>query len=207
MAIMAKAPPQDSDRRSAILDAALAAFTERGYGSTTMSQVRRASGASTGSLYHHFPDRAHLAATIWVDGLARFQSGFVDSLETADAAESGVRAGVAFHVQWVTDHRALAQFLLTDHDPDVVDAAAHRRAALNDQFFPSVLRWHRRHVDAGAMRPMPFDLLHALWMAPSQELTRTWLAGRASCDPHAFSDELATAAWNALRTELPRVHR
>ena len=57
------------NRRTDILDAALEAFTVHGYSATSMSDLRRTTGASTGSLYHHFPSKEHLAAALYLEAL------------------------------------------------------------------------------------------------------------------------------------------
>ena len=56
-----------------LLDAALTLFDTRGYAATTMSAIQQATGASTGSLYHHFPSKAHLAAALQEHALADYQ--------------------------------------------------------------------------------------------------------------------------------------
>lgn len=185
--------------RDALLEAALHAFAERGYGSTTMADVRRAAGASTGSLYHHFPTREHLAAALWLDGLERFQDGFAATLHAADGAQAGVRAGVRFHLGWVREHPDRARLLLGDQDPAVRAAAAERLAARNAAFFGAVRAWHAGHVAAGALRELPFDLLYALWIGPAQEVARAWLAGGTRTALDRFAGELADSAWAALR--------
>lgn len=43
-----------------ILDAALTAFQHRGYSDTTMADIVAGSGASTGSVYHHFGGKEEL---------------------------------------------------------------------------------------------------------------------------------------------------
>lgn len=43
--------------RRAVLDAALEAFSTRGYGSTSVRDIAEAAGVSTGNVYHHFPDK------------------------------------------------------------------------------------------------------------------------------------------------------
>jgi AcrR family transcriptional regulator len=40
-----------------ILDAALALFSHRGYGATSMREIAERAGVSTGNVYHHFTDK------------------------------------------------------------------------------------------------------------------------------------------------------
>jgi AcrR family transcriptional regulator len=197
-------PAQVPGTREAILAAAARAFAEKGYGSTTMTDVRRAAGASTGSLYHHFPSREHLAATVWLDGLAGFQRGFLRTLERAKDAEGGIKGGVRFHIRWVRENPDVARLLLADQDPAVRRVAAERLQARNAEFFGAVRGWLDRHVEAGTVRPLPFDLLHTLWLGPAQELARLWLAGTLRTGADRAARELGESAWLALRAQRPR---
>src|SRR5688572_28735350 len=43
--------------RRAVLDAALKLFADHGYRATTMRDIAEEAGASTGNVYHHFPDK------------------------------------------------------------------------------------------------------------------------------------------------------
>ena len=43
--------------RKGILDAALALFSHRGYGGTSVSDIADSAGVSKGNVYHHFPDK------------------------------------------------------------------------------------------------------------------------------------------------------
>lgn len=187
-----------TDTRSAILDAALAAFDGAGYGEVTMSEIRRAAGASTGSLYHHFPSRSHIIAAIWLDSLRSFQSGFADEIARARTAQTGVRRTVTFHAQWLSDHPDRARCLLTHHDPSVVAVAADETRRLNRTFYDQVLTWYDRHAQAGRVRPLPLEALAAIWIGPTQELGRSWLNGQATSPPIQFADVLARATWQAL---------
>ena len=60
---------QTPDRRRQILDAALACFLERGYLGTTIADIRRRSGATTGSIYHFFDGKGALAQALLTDAI------------------------------------------------------------------------------------------------------------------------------------------
>ncbi len=50
--------------RSAIESAALALFSHQGYRATSMRDIAEAAGVSTGSVYHHYPDKETLFRTL-----------------------------------------------------------------------------------------------------------------------------------------------
>ncbi len=190
-----EAPPPS--RREEILTAALACFAARGVVATSLEDIRRASGASVGSLYHAFPGgKEAIASALYVEGLAGYQERFVAELRRHPDAATAVKAIVELHLRWCARNPDLARFLLTARDAADEDALReHGRP-----FFADVMAWWRTHVRYGALRDLPLDVIQALWLGPAQELTRHWLAGRARRPSPADRRTLADAAWASLRS-------
>jgi len=69
---------------------------------------------------------------------------------------------------------------------------------LNDAFFSFVEAWLRRHVDSGEIRSASMDVVYALWLGPSQELARLWLARGMQGTLRSETSLLADAAWRSL---------
>jgi AcrR family transcriptional regulator len=178
--------------RERILDAALELFVERGVFATSIEDVCARSGASVGSLYHHFGGKEGLARTLYAEGLAAYQAAFLDELRRHDGAEQGVRAVVARHVRWCTEHPQLMRYLL---------GGGEAPANANREFFAAVMAWWRPHVRYGALRNLPLDLAYAVWLGPVQEYCRLWLAQRTTVPPRRAAPVLADAAWQALKGE------
>jgi AcrR family transcriptional regulator len=186
--------------RDAVLAAALACFTERGFTATTVADIRERSGASVGSIYHHFGGKEQIAATLYVEGLDDYQRGLLATLRRHPGAEEGVRAFVRHHLRWVAANPQLARFLSDRRETELVEVTAGRVRELNRASFAEIGDWYRRHVDAGLLRGVPFDLLHAIVLGPAQELSRHWLAGDTSLSLTTAERALADAAWRALST-------
>jgi AcrR family transcriptional regulator len=185
-------------RRAAILDAALDAFTAHGVAGASIEDIRARSGASVGSIYHHFGDKDGIAGALYLDGLRDYQRGFLTSLAQASTTKEGIEGGVHHHVAWIDEHRDLARFLLLGRDARVVGAAEPPLRALNGQFFAAVRKWMRPRVLAGELRELEPELMTALWIGPSQDLARHWLAGRIRVSLTDAAPVLADAAWRSL---------
>ena len=184
-------------RREAILAAALRCFVRRGYSATTIEDIRRESGASVGSLYHHFGGKDGIAAALYVESLASYQAAFVAVLEGHDHARAGVESLVRHHLRWVGEHPDRARFLLAVRETEVLAAAAPELRRRNRAFFAAVREWFARHPE---LPDLPPDLLEPLLLGPAQEFARHWLAGRATTTPKVAEDVLAAGAWHALTT-------
>jgi AcrR family transcriptional regulator len=182
-----------SDARDRLLQVARRRFAVDGALAPTLDEVRREAEVSVGALYHHFPDKASLAAAVYAQLMAEYQAGFVDMLREQVTAEGGIRGGVAYHLRWVTEHRGEARLMLGDR----LDSAALHDA--NRDFFAAVRDWWRPHHTYGVLRPMRIGVTAALWLGPAQEYSRYWVAGGETKMPRDVLQTFATAAWAVLR--------
>jgi AcrR family transcriptional regulator len=193
------APPPDRDAtRHAILNAALTEFTRKGVAAASIKRIQVRSGASVGSIYHHFGDKNGIAGALYIDGLMSYQAGFLETLRRAKATRDGIEAVVRHHARWIMENRDLARFLLTGRDAGLVLATERPLRAINRKFFGAVNAWTQPRVEAGELAELDVELLTSLWIGPSQELARHWLAGRSRLSPADAAPVLAGAAWKSL---------
>jgi AcrR family transcriptional regulator len=189
------ATPRGPGARDRLLAAALRRFGQDGAVVVNLEEIRQEAGVSVGALYHHFADKAALLHALYVEVAARFQAGFVEVLQASPSAEDGIRRGVRYYLRWAQHHH---------HETAILLGARAESAALdqlNRGFFSEVMAWWRTHAHYGAVRPLPLELIHALWLGPAQEYTRHWYAGHAKRSPGAVGAALEQAAWNALKED------
>jgi hypothetical protein len=96
------------------------------------------------------------------------------------------------HLHWVVEHPDEARYLLAGGE--IRPAAREQLREPNAAFFAAVSDWLSGHAVTAA----PFEVIAALWLGPSQELTRRWLEGDGGRPPTVHADLLADAAWSAL---------
>jgi AcrR family transcriptional regulator len=186
-------------RREEILSAALDVFTRMGYHRATIEEIREASGASTGSIYHHFGGKEQLAAALYVEGLADYQESFRRALGGSRSAEDTITEIVRNHLRWVARNPFLAAFLLSSREAEVVEASNEALTAMNRALIAETRAWIDREVKRGTLRAMPTGLFYAVLIGPSQEFARQWLKTR---DRRALAEagrELPEAAWRAVK--------
>jgi AcrR family transcriptional regulator len=184
--------------REAVLDAALRLFTEHGVATTSIAQIRELSGTPTGSIYHHFGSKEGIAGELYVRCLIHFQTHLLLTVERAGSARELIETGVRQHLAWVEGNRERANFLTSSRDALSLEYVARIRE-INRPFFDELEELLAPWIDSREIRNLPLDLLEAIWLGPSQELTRHWLAGRVKTLDGAV-DVLAEAAWRGLTT-------
>lgn len=180
-------------RREAILEAALDSFDATG--STAIEEIRRRSGASVGSIYHHFGGVDGIAVALYVEILRGYQAGVVRALRGAPGPEDGVKALVRHHLRWVERNPERARFLLQGGAPRL--AADDELRTLNRSLSATIGDWVENQAEIRTLRR---EVFYAAVIGPAQELSRAWLADRIP-SLRELEDELAETAWRAIRAD------
>ena len=68
-----------TDKRTQILQAALALFAEYGFRGTSTAEISKRAGVATGTLFHHFKSKEDLIEELYMDA----KSGLAEYLQTA----------------------------------------------------------------------------------------------------------------------------
>lgn len=188
-------------RRRQILDAALGCFVRRGFEATTIEQIRDASGASHGSIYHHFGNKEGIALALFVEGMHAYQDAVRASFSKASTAEAGVRALIAAHLEWVEVHESRSRFLTRMSAAEFSEETMERIAAVNQEFFRAVHGWLVPFIERGEVVRLPAALYVPLLLGPAAHYARHWLAHRLTLDRAEVVTVLARAAWESLRRQ------
>ncbi len=186
-------------RRQEILSAALDCFTESGVEATTIEDIRARSGASVGSIYHHFGSKEKLAGALYLKALRDYQKGFLRELGRHGEAESDIRAIVQYHLTWVGQNAKRARYLLGLREADFMVEAEDALTDMNAHYTEAVVAWREPYVDAGVIVDLPADLYRPLLVGPLHEFSRQWLAGRGTATMKEAQSVLAEAVWQALK--------
>jgi AcrR family transcriptional regulator len=198
----ARSPRADATRRrrAAILDAALHCFSTHGYDQTSLADIRERAGASTGSIYHHFRSKEHIAASLYLEGLRQTQDAGLDALLRTRTARTGIAAQVGSYIDWVVEHPSLARFLFAmRHAPFLDDAEEAAISDLNRDVQARVASWIAGRVAAGELPAIDPVLRQALVFGPCRHWAGAWLRGSTDVTPDQAKRTIATAAYAAMR--------
>ena len=91
-----------------VMQAAIHLFTTQGYFNTSVPDIVRESGVSTGSIYHHFGDKEGIAKTLFEMLVARMENAFNTIERQHDTAQARCRAVIEL------------LFRLTEEEPEVM---------------------------------------------------------------------------------------
>lgn len=186
------------ERRQQIMQAALECFLDRGIAATTIDAIRDRSGASVGSICHHFGTKEELAGALFVEGLRRLNAGMASEVTRHRSARAGIEAGVRYHVRWFAENPDWGRFLLHMRESELLEKTVESTREVRRTEILRLVDWLHPFVEQGEVNELPVSLLVALWGGPAQEYCRQWLSGIATTPPERAIPILARAAWRAL---------
>jgi AcrR family transcriptional regulator len=185
-------------RRTEILDAALACYAKLGWSATTIADVRTESGASTGSIYHHFGSKEGIGAALYAELLRRYREPLLERLERTRSARGFVRSLVLHHLDWAAEHPDWARFLNDMRGDEAVSAHEAELRESNRRFFGLLAARVDEYIVAGEIVKMPKAIYASVIIGPAQDVIRHWLRGRIDIDLAEVRTPLANAAWRAV---------
>lgn len=190
-------------RRRRILQAALEVFTECGVADATIVAICERSGASIGSVYHHFGNKDGIAAALYEQGLEehfdRMASGLAGVAK--DSARDTVAVLVGTFMDWCMENPEWARFIFLMRPGLMRGPEGERFAAANSLRLDTLRGQLMRFVQRGELRALPEELYVPLLHGPAQLYIRAWLAGRVPAPTREHRAALIDAAWQAVRVE------
>ena len=186
-------------RKDEILHAALACFSEHGVDATTIEMIRDRSGASIGSLYHHFGNKERIIAALYLEGVSAYARLLEAGFATANNAEACIKLLVACYIDWVAANPEWARFIIHSRGRVEASELGEQLREANRLHHGRIEEKLRPYREAGAFREMPRDCFVSVVIGPVQDFTRNWLAGRTRTTLADCRELFVQVAWDAVR--------
>lgn len=186
-------------RKEEILQAALACFTDVGVDGTTIEMIRDRSGASIGSLYHHFGNKERIIAALYLAGTAEYAALLQVGFASANSAEACVRLLVTSYIDWVVANPDWARFILHSRARVEASEMGEQLREANRVHFQRIFDALSGYREQGVFKVIPADCFASVVIGPAHDFARNWLAGRTQTPLLECRELLAAVAWNCVR--------
>lgn len=166
-----------SDKRTAILNAALTLFTERGFHGTPTSMIAREAGIATGTLFHYFKTKDDLITALYLsvkkEAGAVLKTGAGEEGDWEERMDGAGRAYLAWGLENPEKIRFMQQFCYSPF----VSKETHEEGISHFMFFADLIA---EGIRAGRIKNYPAVLVLS---AISQGFVATILRASAEPDP------------------------
>ncbi|MEV3857538.1 TetR/AcrR family transcriptional regulator [Streptomyces sp. NPDC050095] len=186
---------ETSDR---LLDAALRVYADTGEQGVTVHALTQASGASPGSLYHHFGSVDGLMNELLMRWLGRLLGELGPCLAPARTACAGIRALTRAYLAFITEHPDAARLLHSSRADRLTMAQAQQLRDAQEARLSPLTGWLRHHVASGELAALPEPLLESMILGPVIAVARSWLAGVRDIDLDQAARVLPERIWRSV---------
>lgn len=131
-------------RREEVLAAAADVFSEKGYRSSTIQDIGRALGFTSGALYYYFDSKQDMLSEIIVRPMNQLIEAATTISATNDSNADKLKALIASHVTMTIEQRELFTILLRER-VELSPTGAAKLAALEDDYYAHI----RAIIEAG----------------------------------------------------------
>jgi len=187
--------------RQKIISAALEIFIKDGFEGARIEDICLASGASVGSIYHYFGDKAGLAESVYLKALEEYLKPLYAALQHDVASREFISIIVQHHLTWVRDNQKWARILFPILRSGRTEKFEAKIAALNKKYLGRSFDLLDQYAKAGEIKTLPRYLYAPLIMGPCQELARQFLENRRNMISPDAGALLSEVIWQGLRAE------
>lgn len=188
-------------RKQEILAAALHCFNEHGFAASTIDMIRERSGASVGSVYHHFGNKDSIGEELYRNAMDEYHGLLQAMLANATNAEEGVKALTCSYIDWVANNPEQARFVLYSRGQLAQTSAGGTLKQQTQSHLGLIRDWFQPRIAAGQIKKLPAECYASLVLGAAHDYARLWLTQRAKTDIKLFREIFADAAWLALKPE------
>ena len=96
---------QVKDKRTAIIEAALKLFTERGFQGTSTAQISKEAGVATGTLFNYFPTKEYLINSLYSEVKGQLSHSMGKEVEAQSTFQDKLRKIWSNLIKWGVDNQ------------------------------------------------------------------------------------------------------
>lgn len=184
-----------ADKRSAILEATLDLISKRGFHNTPMSLIAKASGASTGIIYHYFDSKEELITELYKK----------IKVEVSRATLVGYSEDQSFRERFLITWFNVLRYAM-DHPQETAfleqfENSPYSAPVLPEDFVDNMTCVHSfivQGVKEDVFKELPFEVLTELSIGVAVSLAKRHIAGVIVLDDELMQ-ATAEACWDAVR--------
>ena len=149
----AAAKTRATDKREAILDAALDLFVERGFFGTAVPEIAERAGVGAGTIYRYFESKEALVNVIYREQKTRFGEVALGAFPTNVTTREAFRALWTRMARFATDEQRAFVFMELHHHASYLDAESRALEQRMFQLFGNIIVAAQARGELKAARP------------------------------------------------------
>jgi len=183
------------DKKTAIMEAALKLFTERGFHGTSTAQISKEAGVATGTLFNYFPTKEDLINSLYVEVKGQLSQSMGKEIEAQSTFQDKLRKMWSNLIKWGVDNQD--EFLFVGQfcsSPYITKFT--REEVIKEYIFLHDLV--NEGIKTGVIRDFSSDLTMAMFYQASRTVVNLILDSDSSQDKNKFIEDGFQIIWKGL---------
>ncbi|HEY9147412.1 MAG TPA: TetR/AcrR family transcriptional regulator [Gammaproteobacteria bacterium] len=181
--------------RDKVLATALDLFTRKGYFNTSMRDITRESGVSTGSVYHHFRDKEGVALALYQSLIARMRCELEQIMACHDSAHDQCRAVVELLFRITEQEPAVMSFMLYVKHREFLP---EERPVCSSEPFELMRTMVHRGMERGEIERRDLLVASSCLFGGAIRMVTARLDGLAEQPLEHYLDEIWACSWRSV---------
>ena len=182
--------------RTNVLNTALELFSERGYFNTSIHDIRRTAGVSTGAIYHHFQNKEALARSLYETLLQQMDQAIEDACFGKNGCLDRSRAIIEKMFSLTLEQQLNMQFiLLAQHREYLPDEPP----ICSSKPFQAMKKVVTEGMAAGEVREMEPWVAATAMFGGALRMMNLQLDGALERPLTEYLDEVVGCAWRGIK--------
>lgn len=182
--------------REKIFHAAQKLFVEKGYHNTSVPEIVKRAGVSTGAVYHYFRSKEELAKSIHQQALEEFLTRFNKEVRSKTKTRDKIKSYIAMMFTWTEKDPIMVEYLLYARPKEILDKSM---TICSEEGLNVVKEIVEEGIKSGELRPMPTVVAAAPLSGTLARMIEMRLDHLVDLPLTEVIDETAECIWFALR--------
>jgi AcrR family transcriptional regulator len=186
---------QVSDKRAAIMEAALKLFTERGFHGTATAQISKEAGVATGTLFNYFPTKEDLINSLYFEVKGRLSRSMGKQIEVESTFQGKMKKLWSNLIEWGVENQEdflfVGQFCSSPYITKFT-----REEVMKEYIF--LHDFVKEGINTGEIRDFPEELIISMFYQGSRTVVALILNSDSAPDKNELIENGFQIIWEGL---------
>lgn len=188
---------QDStELKEKIFRAAQRLFVEKGYYSTSIPDIVKEAGVSTGAIYHHYSSKEELAREIHKTAVRQFLENYNEQVRPQKSVNAKIRAYTSLMFRWTEQDPLMVQYLLYGRPKEIL---AKNLTVCSEEGLQATREMVEQGMETGEIKTINPCLASAIISGTLIRMIELRLDGFMEHPLEEFVETVAGNIWLALK--------
>ena len=189
---------EEKDKRTAIMEAALKLFMERGLHGTSTAQISKEAGVATGTLFNYFPTKENLINSLYFEVKGRLSRSMGKEIEVESTFKNKMKKLWSNLIIWGLDNQEEFLFVGQFCSSPYITKFTHEEVMKEYEFLHNLVK---EGIKSGDIKDFSPELIITMFYHSSRAVVGLMLESEVVSEREELIEKGFQIIWNGLTKE------